>query len=57
MASRAAIMEKNGIPVNDIRLVDHDVAFGVYPDMREHGFKVDAWPETSGRPSTPPTSW
>jgi len=28
-----------------IRAVDHDIAFGVYPDMREHGFKSDAWPE------------
>jgi multimeric flavodoxin WrbA len=38
------IMEKNGIVVNTIRLVDHDVAYGVYPDMREHGYKTDAWP-------------
>ena len=45
MDMSAAIMEKNGIEVTSIRLVDHDVAFGVYPDMREHGFDRDEWPE------------
>ena len=27
------------------RSIDHDVATGVYPDMREHGWETDAWPE------------
>lgn len=40
-----AIMEKNGIAVTSIRAVDHDIAYGVYPDMREHGFKTDAFPD------------
>ena len=40
-----AIMEKNGIAVTSIRAVDHDIAYGVYPDMREHGFKSDAFPD------------
>jgi multimeric flavodoxin WrbA len=39
------IMEKQGVRVEQIRLVDHDVATGVYPDMREHGWERDAWPE------------
>ena len=30
---------------SEIRLVDHDVATGVYPDMREHGWETDAWPD------------
>ncbi|MCP4384996.1 MAG: flavodoxin family protein [Hyphomicrobiales bacterium] len=39
------IMRKNGIDVTSIRAVDHDIAYGVYPDMQEHGYKADAWPE------------
>ena len=41
----AAIMRKHGVEVDVIRLVDHDVATGVYPDMREHGWETDAWPD------------
>jgi multimeric flavodoxin WrbA len=44
MAESAAIMRRQGVHVEEIRLVDHDVAPGVYPDMTEHGFAVDAWP-------------
>jgi multimeric flavodoxin WrbA len=40
-----AIMEKNGVVTTNIRPVDYDLAFGVYPDMTEHGWKNDAWPE------------
>jgi len=40
-----AIMEKNGVHVDVIRAVDHDIAYGVYPDMKEHGWEKDAWPE------------
>ena len=25
--------------------IDHDIATGVYPDMREHGWEADDWPE------------
>ena len=39
------IMKKEGVEAECIRLVDHDVAYGVYPDMTEHGFEVDEWPE------------
>jgi multimeric flavodoxin WrbA len=38
------IMEKEGVKVDQIRLIDHDVATGVYPDMKEHGWKSDEWP-------------
>ena len=41
----AAIMRKHGVEVDVIRLVDHDIATGVYPDMREHGWETDAWPD------------
>lgn len=38
------IMEKEGVTVEQIRFVDHDVAFGVHPDMTKHGDEVDEWP-------------
>jgi len=38
------IMEKNKVSVDVLRPVDHEVAYGVYPDMTEHGFKKDEWP-------------
>ena len=40
-----AIMEANGVTVEQIRAVDHDIAPGVYPDMTEHGAARDEWPE------------
>ncbi len=39
------IMEKNGVSVETVRAVDHPIATGVMPDMREHGWAEDAWPE------------
>lgn len=41
----AGIMEREGVSVDHIRLVDHDVARGVQPDMTEHGWEKDEWPE------------
>ncbi len=38
------IMKKQGVTVESIRFVDQDVAFGVYPDMTEHGWAKDEWP-------------
>jgi len=38
------IMEANGVTVDTIRAVDHDLAPGVYPDMTEHGAASDEWP-------------
>ncbi|MDP5060695.1 MAG: NAD(P)H-dependent oxidoreductase [Maribacter sp.] len=42
-----AIMAKENVNVDEIRLVDHQIASGVYPDMTEHGWEVDEWPELS----------
>ena len=39
-----AIFEKNNVEIESIRPVDHEIAYGVYPDMKEHGWKGDAWP-------------
>jgi multimeric flavodoxin WrbA len=41
----AGIMQKHGVKTEIIRAVDHDIASGVYPDMREHGWQADEWPE------------
>jgi hypothetical protein len=41
----AGIMAKQGVTVDQFRAVDHRIATGVYPDMREHGWEVDEWPE------------
>ncbi|MCB1454088.1 MAG: flavodoxin family protein, partial [Rhizobiaceae bacterium] len=45
MKNSMEIMEKNGIVVDYLRAADHTLAFGVYPDMREHGAKHDDWPD------------
>ncbi|GAA5444517.1 8-demethyl-8-aminoriboflavin-5'-phosphate synthase [Microbulbifer sp. NBRC 101763] len=39
------IMQRNGISVQVLRPVDHDIAFGVYPDMTKHGWENDDWPQ------------
>ena len=41
----AAVMRKAGVEVEVLRAIDHDIATGVYPDMTEHGWSSDAWPE------------
>ena len=59
-----AIMEKNGITTECLRPIDYDIATGVWPDMTEHGWDKDDWPQISqevmaadildrGRPSGP----
>ena len=40
-----AILEKNGVAVAALRPVDYRIATGVYPDMKEHGWDRDDWPE------------
>ncbi len=38
------IMRRNGVAVDGIRAIDHDIATGVWPDMTEHGADSDDWP-------------
>lgn len=38
------IMEAVDVETEILRPVDYDVAFGVYPDMTEHGWENDEWP-------------
>ena len=44
-----AIMERNGVTVDQIRAADHEIAPGVYPDMTEHGWPADEWPALKPR--------
>ena len=39
-----AILERNGVSVETVRAVDHQIAAGVYPDMTERGWDTDEWP-------------
>ena len=38
------ILEKQGVQVEVVRAIDHDIATGVWPDMTEHGWARDDWP-------------
>src|SRR5260370_25561322 len=38
------IMRVNGVEVDALRAVDHDIATGVETDMTQHGWAVDEWP-------------
>jgi len=44
IAISRSIMEKNDVSVEVIRPVDFNIAYGVYPDMREKGWDQDDWP-------------
>ena len=50
------IMRRNGVTVEPIRAVDHDIATGVWPDMTEHGWATDDWPRDLRAGAWPPTS-
>ncbi len=39
------IMDKHGVKTELIRPIDHKIATGVYPDMREQGWEYDEWPD------------
>ena len=38
------IMRRQGVQVDVVRAIDHDIATGVWPDMTEHGWERDEWP-------------
>lgn len=44
MNAAISIMEKQGVQVEQIHMLDHDIPPGIYPDMREHGFDRDDFP-------------
>ena len=41
----AEIMRRQGVSVETVRAIDHNIAAGVWPDMTEHGWDQDDWPE------------
>lgn len=45
----ARIMRDNNVTVDEFRAVDYDIAPGVQPDMREHGWDHDDWPALAER--------
>jgi len=45
MGVSKAIMDRNGISTELLRMTDYQIAFGVYPDMTEHGWARDDWPD------------
>jgi multimeric flavodoxin WrbA len=40
-----AVMERLGAAVDVVRAVDREIATGVWPDMTEHGWQRDDWPQ------------
>ena len=38
------ILTRNSVAMERVRLADHDIAPGVYPDMTEHGWDTVEWP-------------
>lgn len=43
MSVAGEIMRKNGVEVEDIHAASSEIAYGVYPDMTEHGWEKDGW--------------
>src|SRR3954451_19854723 len=39
------VMRAQGVEGDCIRWVDHEIAIGVWPDMTEHGWATDEWPQ------------
>ena len=39
------IMRRSGVEVECLRAADHEIATGLWPDMTEHGWDVDEWPQ------------
>jgi multimeric flavodoxin WrbA len=45
LGASSEIMRKQGVTVDHLYLLEHDVPHGVYPDMTEHGWDGDDWPQ------------
>lgn len=39
------IFARNSVSSERVRVADHEIAAGVYPDMTEHGADIDDWPK------------
>jgi acetyltransferase-like isoleucine patch superfamily enzyme len=49
MRHAAAVMTHHGVEVDTIHARDHQIAFGMSPDMTEHGAERDDWPALYAR--------
>ncbi|MEM7727678.1 MAG: flavodoxin family protein [Pseudomonadota bacterium] len=45
MEASMSLMEEASVSVKTVHMRDHNVAFGVQPDMTEHGAARDDWPD------------
>lgn len=45
MEMSETILAKAGAAITHIHVAGHDVPAGIFPDMTEHGFDTDEWPE------------
>jgi len=44
MDRSAELMRRQGVEIDMLRAVDHQIATGIWPDMTEHGWETDEWP-------------
>lgn len=44
MGASSAIMEQQGVTVDQLHMLDHEVPPGIFPDMTDHGWPRDDWP-------------
>lgn len=44
MNASAKIMADNGVNVEHLHMLSHNIPAGIYPDMTEHGWDADDWP-------------
>ncbi len=45
LAISRGLMERLGVTVTEVRTVDRQIPPGVWPDMREHGYEADDFPD------------
>ncbi len=49
MDNAITIMRSNGVAIDEVRAVDHEIPPGVQMDMTEHGYARDDWPAIQRR--------
>jgi multimeric flavodoxin WrbA len=45
LEASASIMEKQGVSIDRLHILDHDIPPGIYPDMTDYGYERDEWPD------------
>ena len=45
LSAAEKIMRKHGVAVEHIHVLSRNIAIGIQPDMTEHGWEADDWPE------------